>query len=262
MKDEGSEKVALVIVTYKEILTFAEIYSLENCMDVLGRYPIVFVTGEGMGLAQEVRRICDVRGAILVTFPATYFSSIDGYNRLLLNKEFFVRFASFKFILIYQLDCLVFSDELENWCAKGFDYIGPPWPALYTKNILDAPGASMPRRLLRKFGITSTGRVGNGGFSLRKVKPAINALTILRAGAERWNKNEDIFWSYYVNSYLPWFRVADYRSALSFGFEINPEQCFAENGNRLPFGCHKWNWHGHSDFWRRMLKIPDSVDDK
>jgi hypothetical protein len=57
-------------------------------------------------------------------------------------------------MLIYQLDAWVFKDDLMKWCNKGYDYIGAPW--------------------FEDFGSYEKGkklwRVGNGGFSLRKIK--------------------------------------------------------------------------------------------
>ena len=56
-----------------------------------------------------------------------YFISKESYSRLLVSKSFYEAFSEYEYILIYQPDCLVFSDQLLEWCKKGNDYIGAPW---------------------------------------------------------------------------------------------------------------------------------------
>jgi hypothetical protein len=69
---------------------------------------------------------------------------------------FYEVFRQYEYMLIYQLDCWVFRDELEMWCDKGYDYIGAPF---FVKWFVDR-------------GIY----VGNGGFSLRKISNIIEYL--------------------------------------------------------------------------------------
>ena len=61
------------------------------------------------------------------TFDPAYFTSIQGYNRLLLSTEFYQRFLGSAYLLICQLDVFVFRDELAGWVARGYDYVGAPW---------------------------------------------------------------------------------------------------------------------------------------
>ena len=41
-----------------------------------------------------------------------------------MKEKFYRAFADYEYILIYQLDCLVFASSLEEWCGKGWDYVG------------------------------------------------------------------------------------------------------------------------------------------
>jgi hypothetical protein len=250
-----SSEVAVVIPTYREFLSQSERLSLQRCLDILGLHPIVFVAPEGLDLAPEVRA-AQKNGARVFRFNVRYFRGIEGYNQLLLSQTFFERFLTFRYILIHQLDVLVFADELLDWCGRGFDYIGPPWPENDPAIIWAAKRCSLPRRALASIRILPKSRVGNGGFTLRNVRAALNSLRILSLGVRLWSGNEDIFWSFYVKSYLPWFKLPDTRTALAFGFEKDPERCFEMNGRRLPFGCHKWEVHGPA-FWHRVLTRPD-----
>ena len=92
------------------------------------RTPIALVAPEGLDLTaylpperQEARPIHVVR------FDPGFFRSTDTYSRLLLSAGFYQAFASYEFILIHQLDVFVFRDELADWCARGYDYVGAPW---------------------------------------------------------------------------------------------------------------------------------------
>lgn len=217
-------------------------------------------------------------GFDVVHFPARYFQSVDTYSRLLLSPAFYEAFESYDFILVYQLDCLVFSDSLLDWCRAGYDYIGAPW-------LVD------PKAPERGFS-----RVGNGGLSLRRVQACLDVLSstryqhepvsrlhdVLRAPlpdlappftpsairkrlgvlhevrrgaawyAAHYSLNEDHFWSDRARLFLPEFQVAPVAAGLRFAFERSPGTCYAANAHRLPFGCHAWaRWD--RDFWAPHL---------
>lgn len=97
----------------------------------------------------------------ILRFRNRFFSGTDGYNRLMLSTDFYGGFIDYKYILIYQLDCLVFSSQLEYWCNKEWDYLGAPW---FTECSGDPVGGFWA--------------VGNGGLSLRKVE---SCLAVLRS---------------------------------------------------------------------------------
>lgn len=172
----------------------------------------------------------------------------------MLSTEFYQRFLDYKYILIYQLDAFVFRDELLEWCNKEFDYIGAPWLDEGNLLILSTNFLSLRiRKVLQKLNINSISNVGNGGFCLRNVRKCLLALLIFNKQVSKFKYNEDLFWSYYVTSYLPFFRVADMRTALKFSFEMYPEKCYILNQNQLPFGCHAWEKY-NIDFWDDFLE--------
>ena len=49
----------------------------------------------------------------------------------MVSPLFYLNFKKYRYLLIYQLDALVFRDELLEWCSKEIDYIG-----FYEKPIL------------------------------------------------------------------------------------------------------------------------------
>jgi hypothetical protein len=241
-------EVAIVIPTYRSALEAEERQSLHQCVEVLGSHPIVFVTPEGLELAPEVKAL---KKAKVVRFDPKYFANIVGYNRLMVSPFFYQQFIDFRYILIHQLDVFVFQDVLLDWCRRGFDYVGAPW-AEGEPWIAEGIEKVPLRRVLAKMGIRSRCLVGNGGFSLRNVRSCLLALRLLAYGARTYPENEDMFWSFYVTAYLPWFKIPDPMTALRFSFECEPEVCYERNGRRLPFGCHKWHVYG-SEFWRRVM---------
>ena len=224
---------------------------------------------------------------VLQPFPIRYFTSRYGYNRLLMTEQFYRAFSDYEYILIYQLDCLVFANNLEQWCRKNWDYVGAPW----LNNSADPTQGFLG--------------VGNGGLSLRRVKSALTVLASkelledpkergrktgrrskflyehldfapkLRRGIVaaktflhrygyhnnvRWhvrqlaktNSHEDLFWSFDAPKIMATFRIPEPEGALEFAFEMAPRYCFKLNFGRLPFGCHAWAKYDR-EFWEPFL---------
>jgi Protein of unknown function (DUF5672) len=193
-------------------------------------------------------------------FPAECFRSLRAHQRLLMSPRFYEAFGDYEFVLIHHLDSLVLSDELDTWCAEGWDNVGAPWTRT-------GSGGS----------VVLTG-VGNGGFALRRVSSCIRVARAARRPRERlrvrawfarrlvsralrrrdvtalWRAylTEDKFWGELAPRLDATFRVAPAEVALGFAFETNPRACFELNGRRLPFGCHKW-WHHDPEFWEPYL---------
>jgi hypothetical protein len=97
-------------------------------------------------------------GLIPKRFPDRYFGSAQAHGSLLLSEQFYESFLDYDYILVYHLDALVFSDRLLEWCLAGYDYVGAPW--------LLSPDTPH---------ITEQ-KVGNGGFSLRRVRSFLRVL--------------------------------------------------------------------------------------
>ena len=126
----GDKRNIIVVVPfYKSELTDFEKKSFQNNIQVLGSYQIVVIKPSCLKLDLESLRsqFHSVNHVSILDFQDYYFSSTSGYNRLLLSREFYRRFCSSKYILICQLDTYIFSDRLQYWVSKGYDYIGAPW---------------------------------------------------------------------------------------------------------------------------------------
>ncbi len=240
------EEVIVILVAYKEEITPLERVSIEQCLDILGGHPISVVAPEGLILPAPLDLLPSVR------FDSRYFMTISSYSSLLLSKQFYESFLSYRYMLIHQLDAFVFRDELLDWCSRGYDYIGAPWIGETFPNEVERR-QGLPfwiRSRLFRFLPPLDHSVGNGGFSLRRVKTMYRALTLLRRTRRAWGaRNEDGFWSIAMPECWWWYyRVPSIDEALGFAFELNPSQCYQQNGSKLPFGCHAWE-SNEPEFW-------------
>jgi hypothetical protein len=277
-------KCCVVIPVYRADLTSEERLSLESVRKHLSGYDIRFVCPESFP-CEEIAQ----GGESRERFPDHYFAGLDGYNSLLKSAAFYKRFATYDYMLICQLDCLVLSDELESWISKGFSYIGAPWFPWHRSE--RNPGDEL-------------WRCGNGGFSLRNVKAHLKILQMVvpkgsiypldreaklktkNAARERgsykiralWYRllhplaatetveealrrfpfYEDSFWSIEAPKFDRSFRVSTHEEALSFAFEVDPRWCYEKNNRRLPFGCHAWARYDR-EFWMEVLNKADNA---
>lgn len=265
----GSKPVAIVVPTYNAEFTADEKISLRHLTHFLDANDKFLVVPQSLDInlpGFQVRRFAD-----------EFFFDTATYSALMLSSSFYRTFAEYRYILIYQLDALVFSDQLSWWCETGLDYVGAPWLAGVGLNFVE------------------TNTVGNGGFSLRRTesflkvtespgfeeefaryrnaldaaKPAyMQILNVPRKLTRRVlgrNKrrhasggdpgdllNEDCFWSFRARKYFPEFRIASVPEALRFSFEVAPRRCYELNNWQLPFGCHAWAKYDR-EFWEPFL---------
>ena len=206
-------------------------------------------------------------------FDGKYFKDKFTYSKLLCSLEFYESFASYDFVQIVQTDCWVFEDKLDHFAASGLDYVGAPW----MKNGFEGK----PEPELWK--------VGNGGFSLRKVSSFLSVIKQIKStkkgtypvfsdcgqglvGAlkQRGIRNnlkhyiksppgEDIFWSIYVPLVFgkDEFNVADPKTAAHYSFETLPRYLYESvTKGTLPIGCHNWS-RNDPDFWQTHIPLQD-----
>ena len=237
----GSGQAIVVVPVYKTQPDAREAVSWDRCLAVFPTTPVALAAPEGLDVSAYVRpERQETRPIHVARFDPGFFSSNNTYSRLLLSAGFYQAFATYEFILIYQLDAFVFRDELAEWCARGWDYVGAPWidPEWLT------PGSAPEMQ---------ENRVGNGGFSLRRVGSALKLLTEKPEVAARWGENEDVFWSFIAPAHVP-LKIPTLAEAVAFSFEVRPERAFALNGSKLPFGCHGWWDPRRVEFWRPFLE--------
>ncbi len=247
--------VTVVIPIYKIKLSKTEQMSLNQCLKILGNYNLVFVHPEDLDVSSvNNHKISSEK------FPKEYFTSVFGYNSLLLSEKFYERFLHSKFILIYQLDAFVFKDELKFWCNKNYDYIGAPWiasPNTIWKKIISIFNSKQKKERSKIFF-----KVGNGGLSLRNTQKSFEISKKLKTEiTENLKRNkddfyimEDVFWSITAPKYFPDFTIPNYKEALNFAIDRKPHLALKLNNNKLPFGCHGFEKPKVKEFWKPILK--------
>ena len=266
-----SEKVAIVIPVYKRELAWNEEISFRQTLRVLGNYPIIMVCPETLDLSRYNAIAGEYNRTIYrESFEDRYFANIAGYNHLLMSEEFYNRFERYEYILIAQLDTYVFRDELEQWCAKGYDYIGAPFIGWVNNQ--------------------ANGSVGNGGLSLRRVKVFVDFFhgrkhvipiskiakriniedkiytrwfvwILMALGwrntphqfAKQYIHNEDVFWTDHLAETNYELKRPSVKEALEFAWERYPSELYKHVGH-LPMGCHAWEKYEYETFWKEFIK--------
>jgi hypothetical protein len=229
------EKVAVVIPIYKNSLTEIEQISLGQCLSILGNHPILFVAPKSLDLRFLMKWKKEIDS---IRFSDHYFQSTKTYNQLLTNLEFYQAFKRFEYILIYQLDAFVFKDDLLEWCAKSFDYIGAPKLKMH-----HIQGTISCEPLMM-----------NGGFSLRNVRALIRYIRIYQLFFSSWLANEDMMFSFTQKRAYPFrflLKLPNWKDALAFSIEKNPTKSYEILG-KLPFGCHAWERYNPT-FWKKFI---------
>lgn len=250
----------VAIPVYKEVLTEAEIRSLKQAAVIFSDTPTYLVCSPKLKIELYTQHFPLLK---IKTFDASYFDSIEGYNRLMTSREFYSSFSSYTHLLIYQLDAYVFSNKLIEWSEKPYSYIGAPW-LYYELSSIRQLHCVLPiwhrMRILKPFRSIFSQKhlVGNGGFSLRFI-PIFESLSDTIENDFELNKlrsrlNEDIIWSIVAPEIDANFKVAPWKEALQFSFEVNSEIAFQLNKYQLPFGCHAWEKHGYTTFWNKFIK--------
>lgn len=270
-------RIAIAIPVYRTP-TEPEMVSLQQCCKVLGHYDTFLVAPEGLD-TDVFHSLWAERGLRLneLRFAAAYFRGLKGYNRLCLSRELYDSFdrGGYSHILIYQTDAFVFKDDLEAWCAKGFEYIGAPNVGKARQQVYSP---NMPLR------------VGNGGFSLRSVKAtlrffdgtdrvfrlghilrlpltwkrnywwlSVKAVRYWAKGAKpadvlaSWQGNEDDMWGSLLGLSEYALRRPTPEEAMYFAFDRFPKELYERIG-QLPTGCHAWQKYEYDSFWKEIIE--------
>ena len=259
-------KIAIVIPVYKKLSANSKNESslLEQTKEVFKERALFLAGPDCLSTNLGADERFD-----FISFDNEFFKDKFTYSRLLCSLQFYQSFSDYDFIQVVQTDCWLFEDKIDHFAAKGFDYIGAPW----MKNGFEGK----PEPELWK--------VGNGGFSLRKVSSflsVINQIESTKKGTfpvftdfgrglvgalkQRGIRNnlrhyiksppgEDIFWSIYVPLVFgkDEFNVADPKTAAHYSFETLPRYLYESvTKGTLPMGCHNWSRNDPS-FWQSHI---------
>lgn len=255
---------AVIIPVYKSDLNPDEIKSFTSCLSNLSDKYIVIVTHRNV-ILNEFFNIADEYSVPLHVeyFNENYFRSISGYSLLCMSKLFYKRFSKFQYMLILQLDVFIFSNKLDYWCNKSYDYIGAPL-VKKVNNIYEI-----------------SGNYYNGGLSLRNTDFFIKSYNnkwykhCVNVSVSRPNGNKILkvvhglilaFISKYNIPFVSFnvgmedmymgsvsgLKKPIVEEAMLFSYEDYPEYLFSLT-NKLPFGVHKWERY-KAGFYSDLIK--------
>lgn len=259
------KRVVIIIPTHRPNLTAEDKISLNHLKRFLSKYDTFFVIPNNISSKTFISN-----GYKVKKVDNNFFGTLRKANEMYLNKKFYEGFRNYEFMLIYQLDALVFSNQLEKWINSDYDFIAAPWfrPVIgYLSHKKDYPASG-----------------GNGGFSLRNIRKSLKILDIVERSARKTSENsflrkvwfllallsgkshkiwlnapatdypfnEDGFWSLEAPKYDSSFKVAPFKIALKFAFERFPKKSFELNDYKLPFGCHAWKRYDEQ-FWKQYI---------
>ena len=266
-------KYCIVIPIWKETLDCVEEISLKRLRKILvddkmnigvwhelkDYSPVYLVCPEGLDTTayENIYNVGDTEIDLKkVEFDKKYFQSTATYSQLCISYDFYNIFSDYEYMLIYQLDCYLFKDEIIKWCDKGYDYIGGP--IISTDCGWDTVKESQK-------GKSWTPYVGNGGFSLRKIetfKDITNPEGELRT---KYNLTDDtlknIRWEdkYFCNDLFNIYElyIPKWTEALGFGLDMSVDVIYDYfHLNPSPMGIHSVD--KNIRWWKKV--IPEFMD--
>lgn len=261
------KKECIVLIPIYKRLEFNDREALYRLLEMTSSIDKVFISPENFTMDDSFHGFEEVS---VERFDDSFFADIIGYNRLMLDVNFYRRFRNYKYMLIHQLDVFLFKPELPYWCYKNYDYIGAPWLrphkikiAKFLLSIIHVCPWICTERMRKR--LEHYNNVGNGGLSLRRIETFIKILesstttrilnNYLRKQALKDSSyNEDVFWSLEGPRLYQGFHKPDWQEAIYFAIENKPSFAYNRMNNQLPFGCHKPVKH-EPDFWKDHISF-------
>lgn len=235
-----SNSLVILIPIYQNSLNELEKFSIDYSLEKIKLDRKIFFIGpESLDFKFYEEEYPSVQ---IIKFQDEFFKSISGYNRLMLDFNFYIKFANYEFLLILQPDAILMNDNLDFWINRPFDYIGAPWPEGYSLLVNWDQFAGSNNKNIKV-------NVGNGGLSLRRVKSCI-LLFIEFPEAHSYfinsGSSEDLFFAF-MGSVSNFFLIPNEIVASKFSRELNPSY-YTKLGVDMPMGGHAW-WKYDLDFW-------------
>lgn len=236
LKNSLKSKCVVLIPVYKEPdkLSKFEEKSIFRTIGVLGeKYEIMLLCGDSLDTTTYNEHF-DYRFSYFKCSDE-FFRSRKSYSDLCEKFQFYETLKDYEYMLICQPDAWVFEDNLDYFTSLGYDYIG-------AIHMLKSNGEG--------------GRVGNGGFSLRRISKFAEVCKKTDFNRYRSGVYEDVVFSTHLKNE---FSIPMPEIGFRFGWQEQPQAAFKKCG-KLPFGCHnpmKNNW----SFWQQYIKITDKEFD-
>lgn len=242
---QSLKTICIIVPIYKNELNKNEEKSIYNTIKQLEELDMYFIAPTNINRKYYKK----FKGFKYKTFDEKYFKDVNGYNKLLINSNFYYKFIDYDYMLIVQPDAWILKDYnvIKKIAAKNYDYWGAVWyTELYARPFEFKDKFNI---IYKNMGIKCTGigkknriYVGNGGLSLRNVNKTIELLKEKRVYATLWGGNEDMFFAYHGMKNKCGYHIAPINEAKYFSTEQKTKQ--AIENDEIPFGIHAWEkWY-------------------
>lgn len=211
----------------------------------------------------------------VVRFGDEYFGNANAQTRLMMRPEYYEAFSDYEYILTYQLDALVLSERLLEWCDHGLDFVGAPNYGLSDQLSVVCSGGFALRRVQSFLAVLRSERYAVDPDDywramIEGMSPLQRLLRLPRRYTKRLHRFngidrtiewflrddgvllEDEFFVQHARTFYPEFRLPTVETALQFAFDETPRIAFELNGRCLPFGAHAW-YKQDRQFWEPFL---------
>lgn len=238
MDKNNKGKCIIIVPVYKEHLSSDEAASLIQLRKVLGEtHDVSLVCPKSLNVA-EYLNIWQIEKALRIDrYDDKNFVSWLAYGKFMTLPEIYKKYQKdYEYMLVYQLDGWVFRDELQEWCDKGYDYIGGLE--------FDVPNM-MYNRLFY-----------NGGVSLRKISAM---LKYIKKNSDEFLR--DRYWDdrYFSRNYNNVLNTAPGYEAVLFCLDQFPSQFYSET-RKIPCFAHAWKRYNY-DFWKQVINPDENVQE-
>lgn len=197
-------KCCIAIINHTEKLSDSEKLSIGKAIEVFGDKRDIFIILPD-NIDTKEYEVYSEKSTILKV-NNEWLSTYKAYNNTLCSSDFYKLFSDYEYVLIYQTDCWAFEDRLDEFIELGYDYYGAAWPHLQDK-------------------------IGNGGFSLRKVKKMIE---LTEKHVYDSKINEDVWFCINHGDEL---NICDLKTACNFSIEV-PTVTYLNLLKLRPMGLH------------------------
>ncbi|RAJ11202.1 hypothetical protein LX64_00811 [Chitinophaga skermanii] len=261
--------LCIIIPVHKPHLSPEDAAALQACAKHLKAYDTFLVFPKGMHTLAYLK----IHPALkLQPVPPQWLASVADYNRMKMQPEFYQLFRDYKYMMTYELDAYIFSDQIALHKGYAYDFIGAP---VFEGYLEAKTGAGFLPML-------------NSGFSIRNIHSCLKVLPLLKKFQARWRLqkllvsnfrflqkhflqtqlqlilnehlkgyfrgtyfHEDVIWTAIVPKLFPFFKVAPPTDAMQFSFEVNAAELLDMNHGQLPLGCHAWT--KFPKFWKDYI---------
>jgi hypothetical protein len=198
------ELVSVVVPILNPELAVFEQEILDNCVEKLGKYTIIFIHGESAPIASLKERY---EGVDFIKFPDKYFASRKSLSVLLLMEDFYERFSWSDYILIHELNSWIVKDELHYWCKQGYDYLKGEPEGGGVSDFGRFKGLNSLQKLALDKAFTNNGIQLCHIDGVRKILRSKSTIAYEYRQHPEWTNADALFWELEANRFWPKLRM-------------------------------------------------------